>query len=369
MYGNLLIPEPPLQVLPSLAALIGLNESIILQQVHYWTQSNERSKRPDTFQEGYYWTFATFDKSQREGVLSWSDQFPFWNERTIRRAVSRLDEKALLVIGNFNRKPTDRTQWYRVNYPQLRAVSPIRTNCPDASGQVVPLHPDNLSGSIIEETTLRESTSFLHSSEKPNAVRGENLFGEKVSKSKAEAELSGLTALSAFVSVADQMETLVNGFGPASNKVAFLRVAYMQIFGTPEDDTPAYGDIGKLLAKARSLPGITEREAGENIIKQWVAYVSFGHKEPSPLQWLHDRIDAKRQQSRMRRVPTGLILKTHSEAVAYWEKHRYRIDEPFDKFFKRVDSSGRDWSKGTSGNEPPHWKLIATPNQMKPEER
>ena len=34
--SRLLIDEPPLQVLPSLAREIGLNEAIMLQQIHYW---------------------------------------------------------------------------------------------------------------------------------------------------------------------------------------------------------------------------------------------------------------------------------------------------------------------------------------------
>ena len=34
--GNLLINEPPLQVLPSLAAKIGLDNAIFIQQLHYW---------------------------------------------------------------------------------------------------------------------------------------------------------------------------------------------------------------------------------------------------------------------------------------------------------------------------------------------
>lgn len=36
MGAQLLINEPPLQVLPTLAKTIGLNEAIVLQQVHYW---------------------------------------------------------------------------------------------------------------------------------------------------------------------------------------------------------------------------------------------------------------------------------------------------------------------------------------------
>ena len=34
--SKLLINEHPLQVLPSLATKIGLNEAIVLQQIHYW---------------------------------------------------------------------------------------------------------------------------------------------------------------------------------------------------------------------------------------------------------------------------------------------------------------------------------------------
>ena len=34
--SRLLINENPLQVLPTLAVKIGLNEAMILQQMHYW---------------------------------------------------------------------------------------------------------------------------------------------------------------------------------------------------------------------------------------------------------------------------------------------------------------------------------------------
>lgn len=38
--SKLLIEEPPLQVLPSLAVTIGLNEAIIIQQIHYWLRDS-----------------------------------------------------------------------------------------------------------------------------------------------------------------------------------------------------------------------------------------------------------------------------------------------------------------------------------------
>ncbi|WLF74824.1 hypothetical protein Q3V38_08385 [Limosilactobacillus fermentum] len=46
---SLLIEEPPLQVLPSLAKSIGLNEAIVLQQIHYWIRKSNNLK------DGHKW--------------------------------------------------------------------------------------------------------------------------------------------------------------------------------------------------------------------------------------------------------------------------------------------------------------------------
>ena len=52
--SNLLIEEPPLQVLPSLALAVGLNEAIILQQMHYWLKIKQQAsdKYADSFRDG-----------------------------------------------------------------------------------------------------------------------------------------------------------------------------------------------------------------------------------------------------------------------------------------------------------------------------
>ena len=42
MSSRLLIDEYPLVVQPSLAALVGINEAIILQQIHYWLQPDRK---------------------------------------------------------------------------------------------------------------------------------------------------------------------------------------------------------------------------------------------------------------------------------------------------------------------------------------
>lgn len=111
--GKLLFDTYPLIVDPNLAAITGLNEAIILQQLHYWLEINSRDKR--NCRDGFYWTYNTYEK--------WQKQFPFWSVRTIRRIISNLEKQGLVVAGNYNRLKIDRTKWYRLNYEKLESLS------------------------------------------------------------------------------------------------------------------------------------------------------------------------------------------------------------------------------------------------------
>lgn len=108
-----LLNEPPLLIMPSLAVRIGLNESIVLQQIHYWNVINENNK--NNFRDGYYWTFNS--------VKEWNKQFPFWSKNTIVRLLNRLEDKGLVVTGNYNKLKFDRTKWYRIDYEVLNAFT------------------------------------------------------------------------------------------------------------------------------------------------------------------------------------------------------------------------------------------------------
>jgi hypothetical protein len=105
--SKLLIQEPPLQVLPSLAVIIGLNESIILQQIHYWI-SNPLNKN---IVNGRKWVYNTYEE--------WKKQFPFWSKNTIVRAMDSLEAKKLIISGAFNKMASDRTKWYTIDYEAM----------------------------------------------------------------------------------------------------------------------------------------------------------------------------------------------------------------------------------------------------------
>lgn len=129
--NKLLLDEHPLQLLPSLATLIGLNEAIVLQQVHYWLTHKQNTKQ--SFIDGHYWVYNTYEQ--------WHEQFPFWSIMTIRRIFTALEKKNLLIAGNYNRKGFDKTKWYTINYETLKKIVSVQnehtvcSNCSDVTVQ------------------------------------------------------------------------------------------------------------------------------------------------------------------------------------------------------------------------------------------
>ena len=107
--NQLLLDDYPLIILPSLAEKIGLNESIVLQQLHYWL------KKSDNVRDDYKWVYNTYE--------DWNRQFPFWSVSTIRRTITKLENMELIIIGNYNKLKIDNTKWYRIDYEKLAHMS------------------------------------------------------------------------------------------------------------------------------------------------------------------------------------------------------------------------------------------------------
>ncbi|MDE7204624.1 MAG: hypothetical protein K2O91_22610 [Lachnospiraceae bacterium] len=103
------LDERPLLVMPKLATLIGLNESIVLQQIHYWLIGKEQ--RQQDYIDSHYWVYNTYEQ--------WQEQFPFWSIMTIRRTFTKLENMNLLTVGNYNMAEFDKTKWYSINYAAL----------------------------------------------------------------------------------------------------------------------------------------------------------------------------------------------------------------------------------------------------------
>ena len=134
MKAKWLFDEHPILIDKKLAAVIGFNEAVVLQQLNYWLHSNSAKEI-----DGRLWVYNSYDNWRK-------DNFPFWSTRTIRRIFDSCEKKGVILTGNFNKAGFDKTKWYSIDENRLNNLmdSPCGQNdqtewtkCPDGSGQNV----------------------------------------------------------------------------------------------------------------------------------------------------------------------------------------------------------------------------------------
>lgn len=167
----LLINESPLQVLPSLAKALGnAEEAIILQQIQYWI-NNPKSGRVGEDGRKYI----------RDTYQEWLIQFPWMNERTLKRRIKSLEDKKLILTANLNKSSYDRTKWYAIDYDELNKYLQMEgdnlarsrvPNCHDEKGRSDTIKDDNLTQPIPKTSskTSSETSTKNNSSSKDEHI-------------------------------------------------------------------------------------------------------------------------------------------------------------------------------------------------------
>ena len=110
--SKLLLDEEPMVVQPSLAKLLGINQAIILQQMHYWLKINQKKGSPQI--DGYYWTYNTYQE--------WANQFQWLSAESIKRFILDLENKGVVISRQFKRAEWDRTKSYTIDYDALENI-------------------------------------------------------------------------------------------------------------------------------------------------------------------------------------------------------------------------------------------------------
>lgn len=100
MVNELLLNEKFIIFSPSLAKVIGLNEAIMLQQMHSWLRD-----------EGIVWGG---DCHVYVEPIGWQRDFPFWSVNTMSKIISSLKGKGLLIEHDYG------NNCYTIDYEKLR---------------------------------------------------------------------------------------------------------------------------------------------------------------------------------------------------------------------------------------------------------
>lgn len=111
--SKLLIDANPLQIIPALAQSIGLNEAIVLQQMHYWLNADHNKNKIDN----RHWVYNTYEE--------WQKQFPFWSIDTIRRTILSLEQQDLILSTKMNGDKFNHRKWYSINYERLHDLESL----------------------------------------------------------------------------------------------------------------------------------------------------------------------------------------------------------------------------------------------------
>jgi len=153
--SKLLINESPLQVQPSLAMAIGLNEAIFLQQLHYWLGAS-KFKRDDRV-----WVYNTYPE--------WLLQLKYMSLATLKRTIKSLKEQKLILVERFDKAKSNQVNFYAIDYDilaiveenitqaldsidQLKMSQSSSSNCTTPSAQNEPMDRVKMSQSLQENT-------------------------------------------------------------------------------------------------------------------------------------------------------------------------------------------------------------------------
>ena len=152
--SRLLINESPLQVLPSLAVAIGLNEAIVVQQVHYWLGMNGVGE----IKNGHKWVYNT--------IQQWQAQFPFWSTDTVRRTLVSLREKRVLIGERLADNAFDKTMYYRIDYDVLASIDD--GILPSSDGGNLPSSANAKPKHLLDRTETTTETTQKKSAARPS---------------------------------------------------------------------------------------------------------------------------------------------------------------------------------------------------------
>lgn len=111
--SSALINDYPITFLPHLAKAIGVNEALVLQQLHYWLVNHAEVQH-----EGKFWIYKTYEE--------WQEQdFFFWSVRTVKSVFKSLTNLGLIESQKLSSNRHNRVNYYTINAEKLAEISAV----------------------------------------------------------------------------------------------------------------------------------------------------------------------------------------------------------------------------------------------------
>ena len=90
----------------------GMLGAVLINHIMFWTEKNRANRR--NFYDGRYWIYNS--------SKAFSELFPYVSAWTINSTLNKLVEAGILIKGNYNTTPMDRTLWFALSDKGLELV-------------------------------------------------------------------------------------------------------------------------------------------------------------------------------------------------------------------------------------------------------
>lgn len=168
----------------ALAKKYGLEEAVFLENLIFWVFRNRANGK--NFFDGRTWTYNS--------VRAFKELFSFWSTKQLRRVLDSLLKQGVIVKGNYNQNPYDRTLWYALadedtiikEYGQIELPKP--TNGVVEGGKAIPdSKPDNKPDiNILTTLTSKPETAAACGMFKPVSLIAKDFQPVDLPEPKAE---------------------------------------------------------------------------------------------------------------------------------------------------------------------------------------
>lgn len=99
----------------NVAKKYGITEAVLLGHIAYWIEKNWANHK--NFYEGRYWTYNSTN--------AFAKLFPYLTKRQIEYSLNKLFKEGVIMKGNFNENPFDRSLWYALTDEGIRILQEL----------------------------------------------------------------------------------------------------------------------------------------------------------------------------------------------------------------------------------------------------
>jgi len=153
-----------------IAKEFGVDAAIIIHNLYFWILKNKANNRH--CYDDKYWTYNS--------VKAFSQLFPFWTEKQIRRILDNAEKDGAIECDNFNVAGYDRTKWYTLKpaifniYLNGQMELTKRANGIDQMGEPIP----DINTDSKPDLKLNTYNSFFETYNNQNIITHKQLISK-----------------------------------------------------------------------------------------------------------------------------------------------------------------------------------------------